>query len=73
MINKNSFVAWLKSRGYTPVDGEPDTYEKGDVRYTARMQSGARRNRLSANRWSAEESFRYSRRRIQPDGKLGWR
>ena len=73
MLTKSSFIAWLIRIGFVAVAGAPDTFEKGDWRYTARMQSLAVRNRLSPNRWSAEETCRYNRRYITPEGKLGWR
>ncbi len=72
MLNKNTFIAWLLRRGFVRV-GTTDTFEKGDVQYIARIQSLGVRTRLSANRWSAEESFRYNRRVITPADTLGWR
>jgi len=73
MLNKNSFITWLRNRGFTPVEGKPDTFEKDGWRYTAKMQSFEVRNQLSANRWSGAESFRYNRRFINSAGKLDWK
>lgn len=72
ILTKHNFIAWLTNRGFALVPGTQDIYENGDVRYRVAMQSGARRTRISANRWSAEDTFRYNRRFINRDGKLDW-
>lgn len=74
-MNKQLFMTWLRSRGFQPVATSPSEtiFEKDDVRYGARMQSGWRRTRLSPNRWGAEETFKYSQRFINAEGKLDWR
>lgn len=73
MMTKQRFIAWLLSKGYVKVDGQPvDTYEKSDVRFIARQSSLGKRVRLSPNRWSAMESWLYSQRYITHEGKLGF-
>jgi len=80
MLTKQQFIAWLTSRGFTQVSNAPEvTYEKGDVRYIVRQDSlgkrirySAKRIRYSANRWSGMETWRYSKRFINRQGKLDW-
>lgn len=72
MLHKNSFINWLRSKGYSPVPDQTDTFEKGDVRYTAFQQSLGKRVRYSTNRWSSMETSRYNRRFINREGKLDY-
>ena len=74
-MNKQLFMAWLRQRGFVVVatSHSETIFEKDDVRYGARQQSGWKRTRLSENRWSAAETFKYSQRFINAEGKLDWR
>lgn len=74
-MHMGMFIAWLQGRGFkvVAVDASSTTFERGDVRYIARRQGGARRQKLTANRWGAEEKFKYSQRFINAEGKLDWR
>lgn len=71
-MNANTFTAWLVRKGFIKVDNAPDanTYEKDDVRYIVKINSFGKRTRLSPNRWSSMETWRYNRRFINRNDKL---